>query len=47
MILYGRKEIIFLPWAWHTGANYLTGNYEAIPALKPMKMLTGRVADGE
>lgn len=27
--------------------NYLTGNYGAIPALKPMKMLTGRNADGE
>ena len=27
--------------------NYLTGNYGAIPALKPMKMLTGRAADGE
>lgn len=27
--------------------NYLTGNYGAIPALKPMKMLTGRTADGE
>ncbi len=27
--------------------KYLTGNYGAIPALKPMKMLTGRAADGE
>lgn len=27
--------------------NYLTGNYGAIPALKPMKMLKGRDADGE
>ena len=27
--------------------NYLTGNYGAIPALKPMKMLTGRAADDE
>lgn len=27
--------------------NYLTGNYGAIPALKPMKMLKGRNADGE
>lgn len=27
--------------------NYLTGNYGAIPALKPMKMLKGRVADDE
>lgn len=26
--------------------NYLTGNYGAIPALKPMKMLRGRAADG-
>lgn len=25
--------------------NYLTGNYGAIPALKPMKMLKGRTAD--
>lgn len=25
--------------------NYLTGNYGAIPALKPMKMLRGRAAD--
>lgn len=27
--------------------KYLTGNYGAIPALKPMKMLTRRAADGE
>ncbi len=27
--------------------NYLTGNYGAIPALRPMKMLAGRNADGE
>lgn len=27
--------------------KYLTGIYGAIPALKPMKMLTGRAADGE
>lgn len=27
--------------------NYLTGNYGAIPALKPMKMLTGRNVDGK
>lgn len=27
--------------------KYLTGNYGAIPALKPMKMLIGRNADGE
>lgn len=27
--------------------NYLTGNYGAIPALKPMKMLKGRAADDE
>ena len=27
--------------------NYLTGNYGAIPALKPMKMLKGRAADGK
>ena len=27
--------------------NYLTGNYGAIPALKPMKMLRGKTADGE
>lgn len=27
--------------------KYLTGNYGAIPALKPMKMLTGRAAYGE
>ena len=27
--------------------NYLTGNYGAIPALKPMKMLKGRTADGK
>ena len=27
--------------------NYLTGNYGAIPALKPMKMLAGRNVDGE
>lgn len=27
--------------------NYLTGNYGAIPALKPLKMLTGGSADGE
>ena len=27
--------------------NYLTGNYGAIPALKPMKMLAGRTVDGE
>ena len=27
--------------------KYLTGNYGAIPALKPMKMLAGRAADGE
>ncbi len=27
--------------------KYLTGSYGAIPALKPMKMLTGRIADGE
>jgi AAA15 family ATPase/GTPase len=27
--------------------NYLTGNYGAIPALKPMKMLTRRNVDGE
>lgn len=27
--------------------KYLTGNYGAIPALKPMKMLMGRNADGE
>ena len=27
--------------------KYLTGNYGAIPALKPMKMLTGRSVDGE
>lgn len=27
--------------------KYLTGSYGAIPALKPMKMLTGRTADGE
>lgn len=27
--------------------NYLTGNYGAIPALKPMKMLTGRGVDGK
>lgn len=27
--------------------NYLTGNYGAIPALKPMKMLRGKSADGE
>ena len=26
--------------------NYLTGNYGAIPSLKPMKMLTERTADG-
>ena len=27
--------------------NYLTGNYGAIPALKPMKMLKGRAEDGK
>lgn len=27
--------------------NYLTGNYGAIPALKPMKMLKGRTMDGK
>jgi len=27
--------------------NYLTGNYGAIPALKPMRMLAGRNVDGE
>ena len=27
--------------------KYLTGKYGAIPALKPMKMLTGRTVDGE
>ncbi len=27
--------------------KYLTGNYGAIPALKPMRMLTGRTMDGE
>ncbi|MDY4095953.1 MAG: ATP-binding protein [Lachnospiraceae bacterium] len=27
--------------------KYLTGNYGAIPALKPMKMLTGRAVDGK
>lgn len=27
--------------------NYLTGNYGAIPALQPMKMLKGRTADGK
>lgn len=27
--------------------KYLTGNYGAIPALKPMKMLAGRTVDGE
>lgn len=27
--------------------NYLTGNYGAIPALKPMKMLKGRTSDGK
>ncbi len=27
--------------------KYLTGSYGAIPALKPMKMLTGRAEDGE
>lgn len=27
--------------------NYLTGSYGAIPALKPMKMMTGRTSDGE
>lgn len=27
--------------------NYLTGNYGAIPALKPMNMLKGRTADGK
>lgn len=27
--------------------KYLTGNYGAIPALKPMNMLTGRTGDGE
>ena len=27
--------------------KYLTGSYGAIPALKPMKMLKGRAADGE
>ncbi|MGN0306594.1 MAG: ATP/GTP-binding protein [Lachnospiraceae bacterium] len=27
--------------------KYLTGNYGAIPALKPMKMLMGRAVDGE
>lgn len=27
--------------------NYLTGNYGAIPALRPMKMLIGRNVDGE
>ena len=27
--------------------NYLTGNYGAIPALKPMKMLKGRIVDGK
>ncbi len=27
--------------------NYLTGNYGAIPALKPMKMLKGRATDGK
>ena len=27
--------------------NYLTGNYGAIPALKPMRMLRGRNLNGE